>query len=221
MFTTVHAGLVNTPAAPFPSLRKLSKDKSAKATPEETAKLFRRIQDDLAPWAESGITLQMVERSYCSTFHRSFRLQVWPIPFPLESAACKISSGLRPDSEPSPPPHLNWGSLCFLQTDLSATSKVVLLDHCLGVILACAAYTQGSNRKNCCSQIIKGEVFIVGETPGWTEFQRYIKLSILQAHRRYQLPDVDILISTDDGCPHLPDNIEGNCKTYVSQRALL
>ncbi|KAK9818583.1 hypothetical protein WJX74_004255 [Apatococcus lobatus] len=38
--------------------------------------LFSRIQQDLAPWVESGISLEMVEQVYCSYNTQTFRLQV-------------------------------------------------------------------------------------------------------------------------------------------------
>lgn len=38
--------------------------------------LFSRIEKDLLPWVESGISLEMVEQVYCSYNTQSFRLQV-------------------------------------------------------------------------------------------------------------------------------------------------
>ena len=62
--------------SPPPVVSYLPKEPHPQATPQEIARLFDRIKDDLAPWAETGITQDMVERSYCTTFDRSFRLQV-------------------------------------------------------------------------------------------------------------------------------------------------
>lgn len=38
--------------------------------------LLGQIHVDLAPWQDSGITVDMVERSYCTNFEESFRFQV-------------------------------------------------------------------------------------------------------------------------------------------------
>ena len=47
--------------------------------------LFGRIRTDLQPWQDKGITLQQVERTYCTLFEGGFidggfRVQVYPLP---------------------------------------------------------------------------------------------------------------------------------------------
>ena len=38
-------------------------------------KLLSQIGRELSPWQDSGITLEMVERAYCTNYEKSFRFQ--------------------------------------------------------------------------------------------------------------------------------------------------
>ena len=42
------------------------KDSRSKATEEEAEELLAQAGQDLEPWKESGITLEMVEKAYCT-----------------------------------------------------------------------------------------------------------------------------------------------------------
>lgn len=52
-------------------------DTKSKATTEEVAELLSQIERDLAPWKHSGISLEMVEKAYCTEeLDTSMRFQV-------------------------------------------------------------------------------------------------------------------------------------------------
>ena len=54
-----------------------AKDTSSKATKAEVEQLLSQIGRDLAPWKESGISLEMVEKAYCTEeIGESMRFQV-------------------------------------------------------------------------------------------------------------------------------------------------
>ena len=53
------------------------KDRKSKATKEEVGELLAQVGRDLEPWKESGITLEMVEKAYCTeAIADSMRIQV-------------------------------------------------------------------------------------------------------------------------------------------------
>lgn len=60
-----------------PEPRILAKDTSSRATKEEIEQLLSQIGRDLTPWKESGISLEMVEKAYCTEeIGESMRFQV-------------------------------------------------------------------------------------------------------------------------------------------------
>ena len=53
------------------------KDSKSKATEEEVEELLAQVGRDLEPWKQSGITLEMVEKAYCTEeIFESMRIQV-------------------------------------------------------------------------------------------------------------------------------------------------
>lgn len=59
---------------------------------------------------------------------------------------------------------------------------------------------------------------MVGELPGYAEFNRHVKLFLLDVARHHKLPDVDIVLSTSDSC-HPPGAFNGTaakCPDVVS-----
>ena len=53
------------------------RDSKKKATEEEVEELLAQVGRDLEPWKESGITLEMVEKAYCTEdISESMRIQV-------------------------------------------------------------------------------------------------------------------------------------------------
>lgn len=55
------------------------KEMRSRATPTEIQQLLSQVSRDLAPWKESGITLEMVEKAYCTEeIIESMRIQVGP-----------------------------------------------------------------------------------------------------------------------------------------------
>ena len=73
--------------------RILAKDVRSKATKEEVDGLLSQIGRDLAPWVESGISLKMVEKAYCSEeIGESMRFQVtllFESTFCIQTHLCK------------------------------------------------------------------------------------------------------------------------------------
>lgn len=67
------------------------------ATADEVRKLLSQVAKDLKPWKESGITLEMVERAYCSVDGgEGMRIQV---PFILLSLLLLDENGLQDSCE--------------------------------------------------------------------------------------------------------------------------
>ena len=53
------------------------RDGKSKATEEEIEELLAQVGRDLEPWRDSGITLEMVEKGYCTEdISESMRIQV-------------------------------------------------------------------------------------------------------------------------------------------------
>ena len=58
-------------------------------------------------------------------------------------------------------------------------------------------------------QILDGEFYVVGELAGYAEFNRHVKLFLLDVGRHHKLPDVDLVLSTSDAC-HPPGRFNGS-----------
>ena len=60
-------------------------------------------------------------------------------------------------------------------------------------------------------QIVAGEMYVAGELVGYPDFNRYVKLFLLDVARHHKLPDVDLILSTSDKC-HPAGKYRGSSK---------
>ena len=71
-------------------------------------------------------------------------------------------------------------------------------------------------------QSIEGELYIVGELAGYSEFNHHVKLFLFDVARHHKLPDFDLVLSTSDSC-HQPGAFNGSskkCPSLVSKADL-
>ena len=161
------------------ALHSVSVRERSKASPHEVMQLLAQVSRDLQPWNQSGITQEMVERAYCSwdINGESMRVQVRKLRhrFLILFTAAGLASS-------------RWalGQPC---------TQALSLKHPHPPL---SAKTGGHVSR---LQIIGGQVYVVPPHRVFQERPKPAQVQLAALALRFDLPDVDFMLSTTDICP--------------------